>query len=95
MQVRLVVYMPWSCSEFRKMLAWCDDGQKISEINSWGVEGSLFHIDTIIDWIIEVAARHALPKEQITRPMATAMVHTAIKRFFKKFPDGVPTDEDD
>jgi len=86
---------PGPGTELKHMLAWFDDDQKISAINVWGVEGSLFHIDTIIQWIVEVAAQHALPREQITQPMATAMVHTAIKRFFKKFPDGVPTDEDD
>jgi len=86
---------PGPGTELKHMLAWFDDDEKVAEINAWGVQGSLFHIDTIIDWLVEVAAQHQLPSEQITRPVATAMVQTAIKRFFKKFPDGVPTDEDD
>jgi hypothetical protein len=86
---------PGPGTELKHMLAWFDDDEKAAAINAWGVQGSLFHIDTIIDWIIAVAAKHALPSEQITRPLATAMVQTAINRFFKKFPDGVSTDEDD
>jgi len=101
--LRIGDYRPGPGSELKKMLAWfarpsdaCQCESRADTMNDWGAEGCRQNLETIIDWLLEEAQIRGLPHGKFTRVVARSLVHTAIGRFERKYPDGPPepTDEE-
>jgi hypothetical protein len=99
--LRIGDFRPGPGNELKKMLAWfarasdtCNCETRADTMNDWGADGCRQNLDTIVDWLMEEAELRGLPHGKFTRIIARSLVLTAIRRFERKFPDGVPDDSD-
>lgn len=99
--LRIGSFRPGPGSELKKMLAWfarasdtCNCETRADTMNDWGTDGCRQNLDTIVEWLMEEAVLRGLPHGKFTRVIARSLVLTAIRRFERKFPDGVPDDSD-
>jgi hypothetical protein len=88
-ETRRVPYQHGVGTELQRVLPWLDSSDFVDSLNRSRTVDVRQHLDDVVSQLLIIAFAKGLPPEIFSRDMAKSLLLTAVRRFERKFPDGI------